>query len=236
MGSVDPREALATQMAGDVVTSDDPGGTIRKWRRDFDVTQATLAEELAVSSSVISDYESGRRPNPGVDLVDDIVEGLIAIDERRGGRHIRQYGRILSAGFHSGVILDLREYPAAVEIDRLFGAIGATKLTAGSWDRVTGHTVINSVEAITTLSSEEFLHLYGQSTSRVLVFTEITRGESPLVALRVVNPTPNAVVLHGIDTDALWDHAPTLARMDGFALGITDTDIDEVMDGLQALP
>lgn len=236
MDAADPRATLATQMAGDIVTSDDPGGTIRKWRQDFDVTQAALADALDVSASVVSDYESGRRPNPGVEFIESVVEGLIAIDERRGGRHLRQYGRILSAGFQGDVVIDLREYPAAVEVDRLFDAIGATAVTSGSWNRVTGHTVINSVRAITTLSSEEFLHLYGQSTSRVLVFTEISRGESPLVALRVVNPTPNAVVLHGIDEDALWPHAPELARMDGYALGLCPGDLEGVLEGLDTLP
>jgi len=68
------------------------------------------------------------------------------------------------------------------------------------------------------------------------VFTEVTRGESPLVALRVVTPTPNAVVLHGLDDDALWDHAADLARIDGFSLAVTDADLDEMLAGLRDLP
>ncbi len=63
----------------------------------------------------------------------------------------------------------------------------------GSQDTVAGHTVINSIAAITRLSSDEIYQLYGQSTNRALVFTNVTRGESPLVALRVVSPTPYAV-------------------------------------------
>lgn len=235
MDSGDPRAALARQIAGDIVTSDDPGGTIRKWREDFEVTQTALAAELEVSSSVVSDYESGRRPNPGVDLVRGFVDGLLAVDERRGGRHIRQFARILSAGFEGDVVLDLREYTAAVDVGRFFEVTGSTPLVEGTWDRITGHTVIDSIAAITRLSSEEFLHLYGQSTSRALVFTEISRGESPLVALRVVNPTPNAVVLHGIGPEDLWEHAPSLARMEGYALGLSQSPIDAVIERLQEL-
>lgn len=236
MGAVSPRAELGKQIAGEIVMSADPGATIRKWRTDFGVSQTDLASELDVSSSVISDYESGRRASPGVEIIERLVQGLITIDERRGGDRIRQYARVLSAGFQSDIVLDIREYTAAVSIDRLYEVIGAEKIVDGDWDRVTGHTVVDSIRAITNLTSEEFFHLYGQSTSRALIFTEISRGESPLVALRVVNPTPNAVVLHGIDRDDLWEHAPQLAKMDGYSLAVCTTPIDEVLEGLATLP
>jgi len=68
------------------------------------------------------------------------------------------------------------------------------------------------------------------------VFTNVTRGESPLVALRVVTPTPNAVVLHGLDEADLWDHAVDLARIEGFSLAIADGDIDDMLAGMRELP
>ncbi len=236
MSGSDPRAELAKQIAGEIVVSDDPGGTIRKWRGDFAVTQIDLANEIGVSSSVISDYEGGRRESPGIDIVHRIVEGLLQLDEQRGGNRIRQFERVLSAGFDSDVVLDLREYEAAVSVDRFYDTIDAEEVQSGDWDRITGHTVINSVKAITSLSHEEFFRLYGRSTSRALVFTEISRGESPLVALRVVTPTPNVVVLHGLNREELWSHAPALARMDGYALATCDTPIDEVLDRLRDLP
>jgi len=230
------RGELAEQMAGEVVCSDDPGGTIRKWRTEFGVPQTALAEELDVSPSVVSDYESGRRASPGIGIVRRVVEALLSIDERRGGERIRQYGRVLSAGFDSDVVLDLREYAASVPLERLYDAVDATEVVRGRTDAVAGHTVIDSIEVITRLSGEEFYRLYGQSTNRALVFTNISRGESPLVAMRVVNPTPAAVVLHGIDREALWDHAAAMARIDDFSLAITDAPLDEAIDGLGNLP
>lgn len=234
--STDPRADLAERVAGEITLSDDPGATLRKWRTDFGVSQTDLANHLDVSSSVISDYESGRRESPGIGVVARIVNALLDIDERRGGDRIRQYARVLSAGFESDIVSDLREYPTTFQLDRFYDAIGATELTSGDHDHVTGHTVIDSIQAITRLSSEEFYRLYGQSTSRALMFTNVTRGESPLVAMRVVNPTPNAVVLHGIDRDELWDHAPKMARLDGFSLAITDDPLDEILESLRELP
>ncbi len=236
MSGSDPRTELSKQIAGEIVVSDDPGATIRKWRTDFDITQTDLANEVDMSSSVISDYEGGRRSSPGIDLVHRLVEGLLTLDERRGGDRIRQYARVLSAGFDSDVVLDLREYDAAVSTDRLYAVIGAKEIISGDWDRITGHTVINSIRAITSLTHEEFFRLYGQSTSRALIFTEISRGESPLVALRVVTPTPNVVVLHGIEPDELWEYAPALARMDGYALATCTTPLDEMLARLRTLP
>ena len=230
------RAELARRIAGEVVLSDDPGGTLRKWRTDFDVTGSRLAGELGVSPSVVSDYESGRRSNPGIGVVRRTVEALLDIDEARGGARLRQHARVLSAGFDSDIVHDLQEYPAALPLSELYAAVGATEVTPGDRDRVNGHTVIDSIEAITRLSSEEFYRLYGGSTNRALVFTAVTRGESPLVALRVVNPTPDAVLLHGIDRDRLWEHAPALARADGFALATTTRDLDDCLDALRGLP
>jgi putative transcriptional regulator len=165
-----------------------------------------------------------------------VVEGLLDIDESRGGARLRQYARVLSAGFDGDVVRDLREYPTAVPLDTLYDAIGAEELVEGDRTTVSGHTVINSVQAIKRLSSEEFYRLYGKSTNRALVFSEVTRGEAALVAMRVVNPKPNAVVLHGLDREDLWEHAPALARMDGLSLAISGVDDDDLLGGLRGLP
>ncbi|UIP01143.1 helix-turn-helix domain-containing protein [Halobaculum sp. CBA1158] len=229
------RAELARRIAGEITLSSDPGATLRKWRTDFGVSQTELAGELGVSSSVISDYESGRRESPGIGLVSRVVTGLLDIDAARGGARIRQYARVVSAGFESDIVRDIREYPAAVPTERVYEALDATEIAPGERDTVNGHTVINSIEAITSLSSEEFYRLYGQSTDRALVFTGVTRGESPLVALRVVTPTPNAVILHGLDEGALWDHAAALARVDGFSLAVSTTDLEPALEVLRSL-
>ena len=229
------REELARRIAGEITLSDDPGATLRKWRTDFDVSQTELAEQLGVSSSVVSDYESGRRESPGIGVVQRTVAALLDIDEARGGDRLRQYARVLSAGFESDIVHDLREYPTPVSLEEFYEAMDATEIHRGGRDRIYGHTVINSIQAITRLSSEEFYRLYGQSTNRALVFTDVTRGESPLVALRVVTPTPNAVVLHGLEEEDLWDHAAELARVDDFSLATSTRDIDDCLDTLRDL-
>ena len=232
----EPRAELAERIAGEVTLSADPGSTLRQWREEFDVTQTALADELEVSASVVSDYESGRRENPGIGVVRRVVEGLLTIDERRGGDRVRQHARVVSAGFDQRVVYDLREYSATVPLSRFYPSIGAAPLVEGTAREIAGHTVINSVEAIKRLSSDEFYRLYGQSTNRALVFTNVTRGESPLVALRVVTPTPSAVVLHGIEPEDLWEHAPALATADGVSLATTTEPLEEILEALRGFP
>ncbi len=235
MGRRGPKQELAEKIAGEITLSNEPGATLRKWRTDFDISQTDLAAELEVSSSVISDYESGRRESPGIGVVSRLVDGLLVIDERRGGDRIRQYGRVLSAGFESDVVYDLREYATTYPLADLYERLEATELSPGANDEISGHTVINSIEAITRLSSEEFFRLYGQSTNRVLVFTGVTRGESPLVALRVVNPTPNAVILHGLEPEDCWDHAADLARIDGYSLAVSTQPLEDMLEQLSSI-
>ena len=230
------RDELAEKMAGEITLSDEPGATMKKWRTDFGISQSALAGELDVSPSVVSDYESGRRENPGIGVIQRAVSAMLTIDEQRGGEYIRQYSRVLSAGYDSEVVLDLREYPANIPLERYYDAIEATELTRGDRDAIAGHTIIDSIQAIRRLSSDEFYNLYGESTNRALIFTNVTRGESPLVAMRVVKPTPHVVVLHGLEPDDVWEYATDLARIDGFSLAVTTLGMDEMLDCHHDLP
>ena len=72
-------QALKEKIAGEITLSSDPGGTIRKWRTLFKISQKDLALALEVSPSVISDYEAGRRQSPGIATVRKLIDQLINI-------------------------------------------------------------------------------------------------------------------------------------------------------------
>ncbi|MDX1612363.1 MAG: helix-turn-helix domain-containing protein, partial [Candidatus Thermoplasmatota archaeon] len=55
---METRDVLAEKMAGEITLSEHPGQTLKKWRDTFETSQTDLADELDVSPSVISDYES----------------------------------------------------------------------------------------------------------------------------------------------------------------------------------
>lgn len=226
------RAVLAEKMAGEITLSPSPGDTIKKWRGTFDVSQTDLADELDVSPSVISDYESGRRQSPGTQTIRRLVDALLAIDEANGGRVLRKYSSIRDT---PGAILDIRELyepiPARDLIEPLDGEIQANE---EALDReLKGYTVVDSLKAITELSSFDYLKMYGWSSERALIFTGITYGRSPMVAVRVHPMKPAMVVYH--QPKSVDDLALKLARMEGIPLVTTRMGLETMIDELREI-
>ena len=86
------RQDSLVKIAGDVVASPDPGKALKVWREKLGIKQVQLARVLKLSPSVLSDYESGRRPSPGVIFVKKYIEALVSLDEAQG----RVASRLLS--------------------------------------------------------------------------------------------------------------------------------------------
>ena len=231
---VDLRARLAEKMAGEITLSGNPGETIKKWRKSFEVSQIDLANAIEVSPSVISDYESGRRKSPGTTIISKIVEAMLDIDEKAGSHKIRAYESMLSIA-NSNVILDIHEYRSPVSLAKFARVIDAEHIS-GNMDRsVNGYTIIDSINAILQLSSEEFYRLYGWSTERALIFCNVSTGRSPMVALRVSTLKPAAVVLHGLEASKIDPVAKKIANVETFPLIASRMDIDTMISILKGL-
>ena len=169
------RTRLAEKMAGEITLSDSPGDALRKWRINFNITPGVLAEKLGFSPSVISDYEGGRRKSPGTAVVGKIVETILSIDEENGGRYMNKYANILYSNFDDEVIYDMHDYDTPLALKKFCDKLGC-KLVNGSMDcQIYGYTVVNSLNAIVSLSAAEFNKIYGWSTERALIFTNVLR-------------------------------------------------------------
>ena len=227
------RHQLAEKMAGEITLSDSPGQALKKWRQSFNIPQGLLAERLEVSPSVISDYESGRRKSPGTAIVGKIVDAILSIDEDSGGRFINKFAKILYIEFDEDVIYDIHEYASPVSLSDFAGAIDAATLCGPMDQTIYGYTVINSLNAILQLSSSEFNRIYGWSTERALIFTEVSTGKSPMVAIRVTNLKPGAVVLHGLRKEEVEPVAVKMAEVDRVPLVATTMDLDQIVQLLK---
>ncbi len=53
------QEQLTRRMAGEIVVSEKPGETLRKWREIFQLSQKELAILLEMNPSVVCDFEKG---------------------------------------------------------------------------------------------------------------------------------------------------------------------------------
>ncbi|MCW4047401.1 MAG: transcriptional regulator [Candidatus Bathyarchaeota archaeon] len=203
--SVSPsiREVLARRIAGEIILSGKPGATMRKWRELFAVSQINLSEKMRLSSSaVISDYESGRRESPGAKFIRRFVLALLQIDEEKGSRFIREFAKLTSSP--TMAIIDLREFPIPVRVEYLCKAIdGKVVACADKYVKeVNGYTVVDSRKAVEALSGVEYAQLFGATTERALVFTNVDNGCLPMMIVRVSSLKPRVVVFHRTEPDA----------------------------------
>jgi putative transcriptional regulator len=205
------------KIAGYVVASPDPGRALRAWREKLGIRQVALAKALGISASVLSDYESGRRPSPGVLFVRKYVEALVKLDESKG----RVVSTLVSSE-KDEAILSIGEFQSPVDAGRVVKMVrGSVLVGSAEGARLYGYTVVDSIKTIYALSGYDFYRIFGATTERALVFTKVGMGRSPLVAIRVSQLKPRMVVIHGPqELDAL---AVDLARREGIILVLSNS-------------
>ena len=222
-------DALA-KIAGNVVASSDPGRAMRAWREKLGIKQVTLAVALGMSASVLSDYESGRRPSPGVGFVRKYIVALVNLDEGKG----RVVSKLVSSE-KDEAILSIGEFQSPVPASKILDAVDAKVLVGdASSIKLYGYTVVDSIKTIYALSGYDFYRIFGATTERALVFTKVGMGRSPLVAIRVSQLKPRVVVIHGpTEVDPL---AVDLARREGLLLALSGAvPVETLISALQAL-
>jgi putative transcriptional regulator len=225
------REQLREKIAGEIVLSVEAGKTIRKWREEFGISQQDLAKHLAVSPSVISDYESGRRKSPGIVIVRRIVDGLLDLDESRGCKVLKRY----DMGEKHDCIISIKEFNSSMTAREFVNVIEAEELTKGiSLDRdIHGFTIIDSMKAIMSLSSMDYLKIYGWSSERALIFTGVKFGRSPMIAIRA-HPLKPALVVYQ-RPEHIDELAIRLATLENLPLVKTQMQTQALVDRLESI-
>jgi len=222
---------ISEKIAGEITLSENPGKTIKKWREAFHVSQYELAEYLQVAPSVISDYEGGRRKAPRLLSIKKIVMALIEIDKKRGGNVIKQYTMMEP----TEAIFAMKEFPIGVSAKKFLSAIEGEVLECKDGvDRdIYGYTVIDSLRAITSLTSSDYLKIYGWSSERALIFTGVKFGRSPMVAIRAHPMKPAIVVFH--KPERIDELALKLSKLENIPLVRTDMPMDRMIAKLKEL-
>jgi len=223
-------DQLSRRIAGDIVLSNDPGRVVRKWREIYGFSQQEVAEAMGVKASVLSDYERGRRL-AGRGFVNRYVDTLFKLDSIRGWRTTLRIAKLLNI-YVEGV-LDIGEFTEPLSLDDLLMISKGVLLSSTTEHRpVLGYTVLDSVRAVQSLTANEYVRLMGSTSDRVVVFTNITRGRSVMVAVRVSSIKPSVVVLHGVSrVDPL---AIRIACIEEMPLISTDIDLNMLIKGFRS--
>ncbi len=231
-------EKLTTTIAGEICLSKDPGGSMKKWREIFGVTQTELALHLKVTNSTISDYEGGRRKSPGIAVISRLVNSLIEMDNGRGGKVVKQLEKDFKPKEEA---FDSHEFSAAMKGPDFAKKIDATCVANQSRLKdvqIYGFTVIDSMKVILEVPVHEYMLLYGKTPDRALIFRFVENGRSPLIAVKIgrfsTDMRPAIVVLHGkITAETVDPIAIKIAESEKIPLLVTQKSIEEIMAELK---
>ena len=228
-------EKLPVTIAGEITLSKDPGGSMKKWREIFGVSQIELAGHLKISSSTISDYEGGRRKSPGIVVISRLVNALMEMDDSRGGKVRKQLEKDFK---QSEPIFGVHEFFASVNgkdfAEKISAEILANPLRLKE-TQIYGYTIIDSLKVILEVPVHEYLQMYGKTPERALVFLQVENGRSPMIAVKIgrfsTEMRPSIVVLHGVQK--IDPIAVKIAEIEKIPLLSTNMPVEEIKEQLK---
>ncbi len=224
------QEQLTRRMAGEIVVSEKPGETLRKWREIFQLSQKELATLLEVNPSVVCDFEKGRRASPGIGTVRKLVEAMVDYDSSHGGKVVNT----MSGRRNNEAIVDIREFTSGITIGSIIETIEGEVL-AGTEEIIErpiyGYTMVDSLKAITSFNA--FGEMYGWSNERAVFFSGVHYGRSPMIAVRAHPVKPRMVVY--IKPKSVDPLAPKLADMEKVVLTKTELEENDIIEKLRYL-
>ncbi|MFH1364023.1 MAG: helix-turn-helix domain-containing protein [Candidatus Aenigmatarchaeota archaeon] len=230
------KKELAKDIIGEIVLAEAPEGILKKWRNIFKISQKELSDELGITSSVVSDYELGRRKSPGIKLINRYVIAMIDIDSRKGGSVIKSFMRTGKNPPLSDSIIDIKEFTKNMSVHDFCEHTNSVMLVGKNRqaEEIYGYTIIDSLKAITQLSFSELIKLYGITTQRALIFTQVSTGRSPMVALKLTNLHPALVIFHGLNQ--VDDIAKRIAEAENIPLAVCKMErVEDIVERLKQL-
>ena len=224
------QEQLTRRIAGEIVVSESPGETMRKWREIFHLSQKEFANLLEVKPSVVCDFEKGRRASPGIGTVRRFVETMVDYDSAHGGKVVNR----MSERRTNEAIVDIKEFTSGMPIEDMLETIEG-EIIAGKEELLSrpiyGYTMVDSLKAITTFNA--FGEMYGWSNERAVFFSGVHYGRSPMIAVRAHPVKPRMVVY--IKPKAVDPLATKLADMERVVLVKTKLDEKAIIEKLRYL-
>jgi putative transcriptional regulator len=222
---------LELNIAGEITLSQNPGASLKKWREIFGISQTDLANYLHVTPSTISDYEANRRKSPGISVIKRFVHAICELDKQKGGWVTKK----LRVDEKKSDIYDISEFTEPLRGLEFAKKIDA-KIVSGEdllkKKQLYGYTIVDSLRAILELPVDEFSNLFGTTTQRAVIFTNLTMGRSPMVAIRLSKLKPAIVVFHNLaEVDKL---AVKIGEVERIPILTTVLPIDELKRRMSA--
>jgi putative transcriptional regulator len=224
-------EKLSRIIAGEILMSTDPGGTMKKWREVFNITQSELAETMDITASTISDYESNRRESPGIKVVKRFIETVVRIDRERGFPVIQKLG-IQEKESDAFEVHNFSTIMTGIDFIKLVGGTVLVNNDILEKKKVYGYTLLDSVKIIMDFQYSDFQKLYGSISERAFIFTQVGSGRSPMIAVKLAPIKPSLVAIHGLKKKDVDPLAIRIAEKEGLPLILLEGEIEKLKETL----
>ena len=228
-------EKIKMNIAGEISLSDNSGGTMRKWREIFNISQVELSRYLNITVSTISDYEGNRRKSPGTSVVSRFVNALFDMDKARGGLIIQKFTEREKP---TKEFFDVHEFARSISLKDFITLIKGKVITNEDLvdsRRIYGYTLIDSIKVILEMPFSYFQKLYGNVNERAFIFMGVSTGRSPFVVVRVSPSKPSAIILHNIDPKKIDKLAMKISEKERIPMIVTRMTVEEIKDSLNRI-
>ncbi len=224
-------EKLSKTIAGEILMSEDPGSAMKKWREIFEISQTELAASMDITPSTISDYESNRRESPGIKVVKRFIETIIKIDMERGSK-ILQKLNINEKPSDAFEVKNFSSVLTGLDFQKMLEAISLTNADLLEKKKVYGYTLLDSHKIIMDFQYNDFQKLYGSISERAFIFTNVSSGRSPMIAVKLAPIKPSLIVIHGLKKKDVDPLAIKIAEKEGLPLLLIECEIKKLKETL----
>jgi putative transcriptional regulator len=162
-------EELKEKIAGEIIFAPDVSATFKKWRNIFEIGQKKLAMSMNVKVSTISDYENGRRNNPGLVFIKRYIDTTCKID-------LDKKGEIIKSLISETIIrpFEVREFKKIIKPLKLFDILKLYDVNSKKLDdSIFGITYIDTLD-IKDYDLSKYPLIFGRTNKRLLYFSKTT--------------------------------------------------------------
>lgn len=184
---------LKLEIAGEITIAPNVSGALKKWQNIFEIAQKTLAREMKITSSTLSDYENDRRQNPSIQFVQKFVNALINIDVKHNAQILK---KLISVQSING--FETKEFKKAIKIRHTDGLKEFVQInTKNPNEPIYGITIIEQ-EFLQNTEFQDIGKLFGKTNKRIFYFCSAKNLELIAMFIRslkaISGQLPSAII------------------------------------------
>jgi putative transcriptional regulator len=198
--SDDEIETLKKEIAGEILISNNLGNTLKKWQNIFEINQKTLAKNIGISNTMLSDYQNGRRLNPNIKFIQKFINSLIEND-------IKHKEKILKKLIEHKIELsfETKEFKKGIKIKTLENAQKIKHVNIKNNNEIIYGITYLDANDIPSFEIEDIQKIFGKTNKRIFYISnvrDINIIQMFINTLKIItNQNPSVLILETKELD-----------------------------------